>query len=48
MLDPCVSPGSSDEEEAGGQTKSRTKHAPDLLEGPDIYEEGIFMYLSLN
>ena len=38
MLDPSQSPPS--EEGEGDSGKSSTKHAPDLLEGPDINEEG--------
>ena len=35
MLDPGVSPTTSEVEE-----EKSTKHAPDLLEGPDIDEDG--------
>ena len=37
MLDPCKSPASSETEDG----KRDTRHAPDLLEGPDIDEEGM-------
>ena len=37
MLDPGSSPATSE----NGEEKRHTKHAPDLLEGPDIDEEGI-------
>ena len=39
MLDPSQSPPSEEGGEVDGG-KSSTKHAPDLLEGPDINEEG--------
>ena len=37
MLDPCKSPTVSD----NGEKKQDNRHAPDLLEGPDINDEGI-------
>ena len=38
MLDTCKSPTISNNEEA----KRDTSHAPDLLEGPDVNDEGKF------
>ena len=38
MLDTCKSPTTSNNEEA----KKDTSHAPDLLEGPDVNDEGKF------
>ena len=36
IFDPQDTPGGSEE----GEEKRETKHAPDLLEGPDIDDEG--------
>ena len=41
MLDTCKSPTISNNEEA----RRDTKHAPDLLEGPDVNDEGKFVAL---
>jgi hypothetical protein len=38
MLDTCKSPIIS----SGEEIKRDTKHAPDLLEGPDVNDEGEF------
>lgn len=38
MLDTCKSPTIS----SGEEIKKDTKHAPDLLEGPDVNDDGKF------
>ena len=46
MFEPGSSPASELGSEGREDDKKDTKHAPDLLEGPDIQEDGMYMSIS--